>query len=107
LPSFPLIVYKGKHFAQTALLIRFSKDIYRMKEYWGENALEFVPERWLTDDKSRPFFPFSYGNRICIGHNFARMEMICFLAKFFLHHTVEVYQPVKWAFGVLRPTDGV
>ncbi|CAG8674362.1 3322_t:CDS:10, partial [Acaulospora morrowiae] len=51
--------------------------VQRLKEYWGENSNEFVPERWLNPENipTNGFIPFSAGSRNCIGLNFARMEM--------------------------------
>ncbi|KAF8308480.1 cytochrome P450 monooxygenase CYP63 [Clavulina sp. PMI_390] len=48
------------------------------KDLWGEDAVEFRPERWLekeslaeiTADPFR-FIPFNAGPRICLGQNFA------------------------------------
>ncbi|KAJ3381113.1 hypothetical protein HDU92_005580 [Lobulomyces angularis] len=53
--------------------------IQRHKEFWGENADEFVPERWLeTNETSKniaKFIPFLFGPRNCIGSKFALIEM--------------------------------
>ena len=41
---------------------------------WGDDAKQFVPERW---EKIRPGFnylPFNAGPRICIGQQFALAE---------------------------------
>ena len=48
---------------------------------WGEDALEFVPERWLEGSighESRSnfsFMTFLHGPRSCIGERFARAEL--------------------------------
>ncbi|CAG8581363.1 11361_t:CDS:10 [Ambispora gerdemannii] len=49
---------------------------HRSTEYWGEDANEFVPERWLDSGKipRDAYFPFSAGSRNCIGQNFALLE---------------------------------
>jgi len=57
------------------------------KDVWGEDALEFNPERWLSaTDKSSPtvgiygnVLTFSAGVRGCIGWRFAVMEMQAFI----------------------------
>jgi cytochrome P450 len=50
---------------------------------WFSDPLAFRPERWLTDDSSRPkfaYFPFGGGARVCIGERFAWMEGTLLLA---------------------------
>ncbi|XVF39056.1 hypothetical protein PTKIN_Ptkin01aG0005100 [Pterospermum kingtungense] len=49
----------------------------RMKSIWGEDCLEFKPERWITDDggikheAAHKFFAFNAGPRICPGKDIA------------------------------------
>ncbi|KAF8329542.1 cytochrome P450 monooxygenase CYP63 [Cantharellus anzutake] len=53
----------------------------RRKDLWGEDAEDFLPERWiepnrikeLTDDPFK-FLPFNAGPRLCLGQNFAYNE---------------------------------
>jgi cytochrome P450 len=46
------------------------------KRYWGDDADAFKPERFLTNDWPHDaFYPFSQASRICLGKNFAIMEM--------------------------------
>jgi cytochrome P450 len=56
--------------------------MHRDQRYW-ETPNEFRPERWLTEDKSRPrfaYFPFGAGPRQCIGESFAWTEGVLLLA---------------------------
>ena len=53
--------------------------IQRDKKVFGEDALEFRPERWLEDEKKATFMEkyiltWGYGTRICLGKNIALME---------------------------------
>lgn len=52
--------------------------IHHDRRYW-ERPYTFDPERWRPEEVAkRPrysFFPFGGGNRVCIGEQFARMEM--------------------------------
>jgi hypothetical protein len=59
------------------------RTIHCMDTYWGEDALEFRPERWFEEDghvKAKDFqgyrhlLTFIDGPRICIGKGFAVME---------------------------------
>lgn len=52
----------------------------RMKSIWGDDCLEFKPERWLQDGVFRPANPFEFavfqaGARVCLGKDMALMEM--------------------------------
>lgn len=58
----------------------YTMEFQRDKKLWGENAEEFVPERWLDGSPteqikdSSAFQPFSLGPRICIGQQSALSE---------------------------------
>ncbi|KAH7925420.1 cytochrome P450 [Leucogyrophana mollusca] len=53
--------------------------------YWGEDAEDFKPERFIDSDSYRwprnAFMPFSNGARSCIGQRFALTESVCILAN--------------------------
>ena len=49
-------------------------SMHRRKDFYGEDAEEFKPERW---EKLRPgweYLPFNGGPRICIGQQYALSE---------------------------------
>ncbi|KAK5132091.1 hypothetical protein LTR08_000341 [Meristemomyces frigidus] len=54
--------------------------MHRRKDLWGEDALEYKPERWEDPKRSRLlgggwlFTPFSGGPRICLGQQYAMTE---------------------------------
>ncbi|WCJ28604.1 cytochrome P450 family 704 subfamily A polypeptide 2 [Euphorbia peplus] len=58
----------------------------RMKFIWGDDALEYKPERWLNEDGLfQPQSPFKFtafqaGPRICLGKEFAYRQMKIFSA---------------------------
>jgi cytochrome P450 len=55
--------------------VRYSPMLMqRRKDLWGEDSLEFVPERWLDPKRIQEmtmdpfkFIPFNAGPRICLG----------------------------------------
>ncbi|KAI9331756.1 cytochrome P450 [Obelidium mucronatum] len=59
--------------------------LHRAKENWGDDALEFNPDRWSKTNSPLQkqfcaFFPFSAGPRSCIGSRFAMLELKSILA---------------------------
>ncbi|KAL1136834.1 hypothetical protein V6Z11_A12G266000 [Gossypium hirsutum] len=69
----------------------------RMKFIWGEDCLEFKPERWLSEDgkKFEPkdsyrFVTFNAGPRICLGKDLAYLQMKSIAAAVLLHHRLTV-----------------
>ncbi|KAK4635923.1 Cytochrome P450 monooxygenase alt2 [Fulvia fulva] len=48
--------------------------MHRRKDLWGDDALEFRPERWEQRIAAWQYLPFSGGPRICIGQQFALTE---------------------------------
>lgn len=58
------------------------------KDFWGKDAAEFNPDRWLGEGKASSggtesnyaFLTFLHGPRSCIGQSFAKGEFACLLA---------------------------
>ena len=73
----------------------------------------FNPDRWSNDGKQpapHAFFPFSMGPRVCIGENFAMVEMILALATLTQHWRFELADEqavVPEPQVVLRPKFGI
>ncbi|HEY1200419.1 MAG TPA: cytochrome P450, partial [Niastella sp.] len=64
-------------FPAKTIIIPFFFGLHRDKNIW-DNPLAFKPQRFITDPKlarSKYFFPFGAGPRMCIGNNFAMVEM--------------------------------
>ncbi|EKM59239.1 uncharacterized protein PHACADRAFT_249541 [Phanerochaete carnosa HHB-10118-sp] len=62
--------------------------MHRRKDYWGPDAEEFDPDRFLDERLHKYltpnpfiFLPFNAGPRICLGQQFAYNEMSFFLIK--------------------------
>ncbi|XP_073051144.1 cytochrome P450 86A22-like [Primulina eburnea] len=69
----------------------------RMKFIWGDDCLEFKPERWLSEDgkKFQPkdqfqFVAFNAGPRICLGKDLAYLQMKSIAAAVLLRHQLKV-----------------
>lgn len=67
----------GKVLPAGTFVLTSSYEIHRLKEYWGEDANEFRPERWQDTSHFHPmqYMPFGAGNRGCPGKDFALFEM--------------------------------
>ncbi|CAL5094685.1 unnamed protein product [Urochloa decumbens] len=71
----------------------------RMEAVWGEDCMEFVPERWLGD--SGEFVPvdaarypvFHAGPRVCLGKEMAYVQMKTVAAAVLRRFRVEVVAP--------------
>ena len=59
--------------------------VQRDESIWGSDAAQFIPERFDRQEVKKlhhfAYFPFGGGPRLCIGQNFAMMEMQVIVAK--------------------------
>jgi benzoate 4-monooxygenase len=88
------ITILNHHFPSYTVLSVPAYTIHHSKEIWGDNADEFVPERWdnLTERQKNGFIPFSYGPRSCVGRNVAEMELALIVGTTFRRYGFELYQ---------------
>ena len=70
----------------------------RSKEIFGDDADDFVPERWLPSssnseesirEMSRLLTTYGMGSRVCLGQNIALVEVYKFAAQFVRHFELE------------------
>ena len=99
--------FEGFSFPKNTIIIPFFLGLHRDKNHWNEE-LKFYPERFIVDTKlvkSKNYFPFGAGPRMCIGNNFAIAEMsffiFSFLKKFQIKSTGQI--PDMKALITLRP----
>ncbi|MEO5685060.1 MAG: cytochrome P450 [Chitinophagaceae bacterium] len=94
-------------FPKKTIIIPFFFGLHRDKNLWDQE-LKFEPGRFLTDlklTKSKNYFPFGAGPRMCIGYNFALAEMSFFLFTFLQQFQIRVTEqvPEMKALMTLRP----
>ncbi len=82
--------------------------IHRHPEFWQEPE-KFDPLRKIPDHHFA-YLPFGAGPRLCIGHNFARMEAVIIAAKLlqrFRFELVKEHRVILHAGITLRARDGI
>ncbi|GMF09908.1 unnamed protein product [Phytophthora lilii] len=88
----------------------------RNKKTWGEDALEFKPERMIDPETGKlrvlspyVFSGFGSGQHVCIGQKFAMMEIKLAMATLFSKFdikTVEDPWKLTYAFSLTTPVKG-
>ncbi|CAO3570314.1 unnamed protein product [Mortierella alpina] len=88
------VLPNGYFIPKGSLVVHSSYVTHRMKEYWGEDAEEFDPDRWGPERVKivRPFmfFPFHAGPRICLGQNFAYSQAMNTMTRLLQKYTWKV-----------------
>ncbi|KAF7005334.1 hypothetical protein CFC21_020459 [Triticum aestivum] len=71
----------------------------RMEGVWGNDCLDYNPDRWLSEDgnnlryvPSHKFLAFNSGPRICLGKEIAVMQMKTVIASVLWNFDVEVME---------------
>jgi cytochrome P450 len=88
-------------------------SVHHNEKYW-HNAEQFDPERFTTENKAKQlpysYMPFGGGPRLCIGNNFALMEMQFVLAMMVRRYTFELVPNQRIDVNpliTLRPRNGI
>jgi cytochrome P450 len=84
-------VFENYSYPKGTIIIPFFFGLHRNKSNWKKET-SFLPQRFLDDNtltKSKNFFPFGAGPRMCIGNNFAMAEISFFLHAFFRKFNIE------------------
>lgn len=80
-PAKPDILPCGAHMQGDRNLILSFYSMGRMESVWGEDCLEFKPERWISNsgkvkhEPSYKFTAFNAGPRTCLGKEMAFVQM--------------------------------
>ncbi|EJD40943.1 cytochrome P450 [Auricularia subglabra TFB-10046 SS5] len=65
--------------------------VHRDPKLWGEDVLEFRPQRWIEDSPRKgQFMAFSEGARACLGKKFAQVEFVAVIATLFSRFRLEL-----------------
>ncbi|KAJ4979434.1 hypothetical protein NE237_010214 [Protea cynaroides] len=73
-------------------------SVGRMKAIWGDDCLEFRPERWLSPEEDRyeppkegyKYVAFNAGPRTCLGKELAYLQMKSVVAAVLLRHRLSL-----------------
>lgn len=89
-------------------------SLHRDELFWGDNALEFDPDRFQDSSKLTKYahLPFGIGPRNCIGQRFAMEEVKLALIAIYRNYTFRLHNkttlPLQLKAGItLSPTNGV
>lgn len=91
----------GHFIPKDTTIILSPRAINLSKKLWGDDALDFNPERWLAPgqansggaDSNYSFMTFLHGPRGCIGQAFAKAEFACLLAAWIGSFETELEDP--------------
>lgn len=79
-----------------------------MKPVWGEDAMEFKPERWVSEtgglrhEPSFKFLAFNVGPRTCIGKNLAMNLMKIVVVEILRNYDIKIVKGQK-----IEPVPGL
>ncbi|KAI8629062.1 cytochrome P450 [Xylariaceae sp. FL1651] len=107
-----MILPGGYKLPKDSVVIPAIHHIHNNAALW-DNPARFDPDRWDTEKvKNRPngsYIPFAAGPRMCIGFNFALMEVKTFLPKLIYRYNFSLAKegPVEYdpMFQLIRPND--
>lgn len=104
--------YEGLEIPQETMIVSYIYGIHHSAKHWDDPE-EFRPERFNEKNKDRhpyAFMPFGGGPRLCIGNNFALMEMELTLRRIVDHYDLELVENQQieaFPLVTLRPKPGI
>jgi cytochrome P450 len=84
--------------SHTTVTLNFAA-LHTHPQYWGDDALEFRPDRWIVPEEQRTpdsplfqpvpgsFVPWNMGPRICPGKKFSQVEFVRVIVGLFANGT--------------------
>ena len=104
---------KDYHIPKDRMFAIYIYGLHHSKKYWNEPE-EFKPERFEKENmKGKPSFaymPFGGGPRLCIGNNFAMMEMQMVILELLKRYDFELVKDQKveaMPYVTLQPKYGI
>jgi len=95
------------------IIALYTFGLHRSADYW-EDPDSFIPERFSEENKSKiaanSYIPFGKGPRLCIGSQFAQMEMNLVLAQFIKRFSFKLIEPYSLELDTkitIRPKHGM
>ncbi|XP_065864586.1 alkane hydroxylase MAH1-like [Euphorbia lathyris] len=110
------ILPSGHHISKNTKIVYSLYAMGRMKEIWGEDCLEFKPERWISESggiKHQPsykFIAFNAGPRTCLGKNLGLLQIksvVCAILWNYSLHFIEDQNVLPSSSIVLHPKNGL
>lgn len=103
----------GKFLPENTTVGMSSWCIHANKEFWGEDTLEFKPERWLDPTQAhkleRYVMSFGQGPRACLGKHIAMIQLVKVTAQILLNFEFGLLNEhnIKEVFLLLVVVDGL
>ncbi|KAK1397797.1 alkane hydroxylase MAH1-like [Heracleum sosnowskyi] len=97
-PIEPDILPSGHRVNKDSKIVLSFYSMGRMENIWGEDCLEFKPERWITDrggikhEPSYKFPAFNAGPRTCIGKDMAFTQMKIIAVSIIHNYRIKVVE---------------
>ncbi|GLU02122.1 hypothetical protein SLE2022_193890 [Rubroshorea leprosula] len=94
----PDVLPSGHHVSRNTKIFVSVYSMGRSKEIWGEDCLEFKPERWISEQggivytPSYKFMPFLAGPRTCLGKDTSFYQIKIIALAIIQNYHVEVLE---------------
>ncbi|XP_045797203.1 alkane hydroxylase MAH1-like [Trifolium pratense] len=94
----PDVLPSGHKIKSNTMIIYSLYSVGRVEEIWGEDCLEFKPERWISKKggiihvPSYKFIAFNAGPRTCLGKELSFIEMKIIAAIILLNYHIKVVE---------------
>ncbi|CAL9243172.1 unnamed protein product [Arabidopsis halleri] len=96
------VLPSGHKVEANSKILVFIYGVGRMRAVWGEDALEFKPERWISETgelrhvPAFKFLAFNAGPRICLGKQIAMIQMKFVAVEILQNYDIKVAKGQKF-----------